>query len=94
MENKPPIQPDLVSEFVGHAHGNLQRVRELLQQEPGLLNAAWDWGGGDWETALGGASHTGSREMALLLLEKGARIDSFCAAMLGERDVVAALGLI
>ena len=29
--------------------------------------------------------------MARFLLEKGARIDPFCAAMLGERDVIAAL---
>jgi ankyrin repeat protein len=29
--------------------------------------------------------------MARFLLEKGARIDAFCAAMLGKREVVAAL---
>ena len=39
------------------AHGDLQRSKELLELQPGLLNAAWDWGGGDFETALGGASH-------------------------------------
>ena len=48
-------------------------------------------GEGDWETALGGAAHTGSRENAHFLLEKGARIDAYCAAMLGQRGVVAAL---
>jgi hypothetical protein len=26
-----------------------------------LARAAWDWGFGDWETALGAASHMGSR---------------------------------
>ena len=83
----------LVQAFVqaGHADRNLARVQEYLSQDPKLVLAAWDWGGGDWETALGGASHTGSREMARYLLSQGARIDTFCAAMLGERQVVAAL---
>jgi hypothetical protein len=55
------------------------------------LNACWDWGGGDWETALGGAAHTGSRAVALFLLERGARMDIFAAAMLGELDLVRAV---
>ena len=41
MEPKQSIAPELVKEFVGNAHGDLTRVRELLEQEPGLLNAAW-----------------------------------------------------
>ena len=82
---------DLVSAFVGAGHNNLERVKELVVQEPHLVFASWDWGGGDWETALGGASHTGHREIALYLLSQGARIDAFCAAMLGERDVLTAL---
>lgn len=72
-------------------HGDLDKVKALLAQEPGLLNACWDWGGGDWETALGGAAHTGQREIALYLLEHGARIDLFAAAMLGQLDVVKAI---
>lgn len=84
---------DLVKAFVGAGHGdkNVEQVKEMLVKDPKLVFASWDWGEGDWESALGGASHTGSRDMARLLLEKGARIDSFCAAMLGERQVVAAL---
>jgi len=31
-------------------------IKKLLEREPLLLNASIDWGGGDWETALGGAS--------------------------------------
>src|SRR5207249_8126604 len=54
------------------------------------LNAAMDWGAGDWETGLGGASHMGAREIVEFLLERGARIDIFCAAMLGLVDVVKA----
>jgi Ankyrin repeats (3 copies) len=84
---------DLVKAFVqaGHSDKNLDRVKEYLSENPKLIYASWDWGGGDWETALGGAGHTGSREMARFLLSKGARIDSYCAAMLGEREVIAAL---
>jgi hypothetical protein len=84
---------DLIKAFVGagHANKNLDVVKEMLAKDSKLVLAAWDWGAGDWETALGGASHTGSRDMARFLLEQGARIDSFCAAMLGERQVVAAL---
>src|SRR5579863_9824600 len=84
---------DLVASFVGLAHKdvNLEQVADMLTREPRLVYASWDWGGGDWETGLGGASHVGSKKMARFLLEKGARIDAFCAAMLGEKDVIAAM---
>ena len=89
----PRLDLDTVASFVGLAHkdSNLDQVAEMIAREPKLVYASWDWGGGDWETGLGGASHVGSRKMARLLLEKGARIDAFCAAMLGNRDVVSAL---
>jgi len=87
---KPPVASDLVKQFVLEAHRNLDEVKKLYAQEPALLNACWDWGGGDFETALGGASHTGQREIALFLLEKGARLDLFAAAALGYLDVVKA----
>lgn len=85
---------DQVWEFVRAGHNNLPRVKELLVLDPKLIFGAWDWGkldDGEWETALGGASHTGNREIARYLLSQGARIDCFCAAMLGQRDVVLAL---
>lgn len=86
----PRLDPDLVREFVIAGHGNLDRTRELLDQHPALINAAWDWGGGDWETALGGASHMGNRPIADLLLSRGARMDVFCAAMTGKLEIVRA----
>ena len=90
MDKKPALEASLVQEFVGVAHGNFGRVKELLQQEPGLLNATWDWGGGDFETALGAAAHMGSKEIANYLLEQGARLDIFAAAMLGKLKIVQA----
>ena len=88
-----PAQLDraAVESFVANAHGDLDAVREALASQPALVNAAWDWGGGDWETALGAASHMGRRDIALLLLERGARMDVFAAAMLGLTDVVRAM---
>jgi hypothetical protein len=90
METKLALEAKLVQEFVGNAHGDLNRVRELLAQESGLINATWDWGGGDFETALGAASHMGRRDIAEFLLEHGARLDIFAAAMLGKLDIVKA----
>lgn len=91
MERPPALEARLVNEFVGVCHGNLARAKELLAQEPALVNASWDWGGGDWETGLGAAAHTGQREIALYLLAHGARMDLFAAAMLGQLDVVQAI---
>lgn len=90
MEKKPALEAHLVEDFVGNAHANLERVKELLAQEPALINAAWDWGGGDFETALGAASHMGRKDIANFLLEHGARLDLFAAAMLGKLGIVRA----
>ena len=90
METKPALESTLVNEFVAKAHGDLNRVTELLTQEPALVNATWDWGGGDFETALGAAAHMGRKDIANFLLEHGARLDIFAAAMLGKLDIVKA----
>ncbi|MFN8435511.1 MAG: hypothetical protein U0V18_15910 [Anaerolineales bacterium] len=90
METKPALDSKLVEEFVGNAHGNFARVKELLEQEAALVNATWDWGGGDFETALGAAAHMGNKQIANYLLEHGARLDVFAAAMLDKVDVVKA----
>ena len=90
MEKKPALSPEMVREFVIAGHGNLERVQEMLTETPGIINAAWDWGDGDFETALGGAAHTGSSEVARYLLEHGAHMTIYAAAMLGELDLVKA----
>lgn len=86
----PRHDPDMVRDFVGASHARADRVRELLALRPSLATASWDWGFGDWETALGAASHVGNVEIARLLLASGARPDIFSAAMLGQLDVVKA----
>ena len=90
-ERPPPIDSELVSEFVLKAHGDLGFVKQAVEREPAIVNAAWDWGGGDWETGLGAASHVGRRDIAEYLLERGAHMDVFAAAMLGEVGIVRAL---
>ena len=91
QDRGPRIAQDLVDDFVLNAHGNLDAVVELLEQEAQLVNAARDWGAGDWETGLGAAAHVGNRAIALYLLERGARMDIFAAAMLGETEIVRAM---
>lgn len=85
---KNPLDRELVKEFVIKGHGDLPAVKQLLEKEPALLNACWDWGAGDFETALEGAGHMGNKEIARFLLSKGARMNVFCAAMLGQLEVV------
>jgi hypothetical protein len=83
-----PLKPDLVKEFVVAAHGDLEKTKAMLAETPSLLNATWDWGGGDFEMAIGGAGHMGRRDIALFLIGQGGRFDLFVAAMLGRLDVV------
>ena len=80
----------IAREVVGASHGNLARVKELVNARPALARAAWDWGFGDWETALGAASHVGNKEIAALLLEAGAHPTIFSAAMLGQLEALKA----
>jgi hypothetical protein len=88
VERPASLDIALVQEFVGSAHGDLERVKVRLEEEPRLVHATFDWGGGDWETGLGAAAHMGNRSIGLYLLERGARMDIFAAAMLGYLDVV------
>jgi hypothetical protein len=90
-ERPPPLDAERVQAFVVAAHGDLDAVEQELAAEPSLANACWDWGGGDFESALGGAAHMGRRDIALVLLERGARLGIFAAAMLGDVEIVSAM---
>lgn len=80
----------VVQEMVQAAHGNFDRVKVLVERQPALVDAAIDWGFGDWETALGGPSHLGQRAIAEYLIARGASPTLFSAAMLGQLEVVKA----
>ncbi len=86
----PSHDPAIVREVVGASHTRLDRVRELVEARPALAKATWDWGFGDWESALGAASHMGRRDIAEVLIAHGARPDLFTFAMLGNLAVVKA----
>ena len=92
QQEKPvPLKADLILNFVRNGHFDLEVVKQMLEEVPSLLNASWDWGGGDFETALGGAAHMGRYDIATFLISKGARMDIFAAAMLGEISIVKAI---
>ena len=79
----PGINDTMASGVVGASHGNFDKVKELVNSRPELAGASWDWGFGDWETALGAASHVGRRDIAEFLMSHGARPDIFTYTMMG-----------
>jgi hypothetical protein len=89
-EHDPQIDRIRVKRFVIAGHFNLPAVEKMLSEDPTLINGAIDWGNGDFETALGGASHMGRRDIAEFLLAHNARMDIFAATMLGKIDIVKA----
>jgi hypothetical protein len=91
-QNKPlegdPLPPEKVKEFVIAGHGNFDKVKTMLTELPTLLYATWDWGNGDFETALEGAGHVGNKEIAHYLIDRGARTNLFVLTMLGKTSIV------
>jgi hypothetical protein len=85
-----PLSAEKVKEFVVAGHSNLELVKSLLMEFPTLLYATWDWGNGDFETALEGAGHMGNKEIASYLIGKGARTNLFVLTMLGKAKIVKA----
>lgn len=77
-----------IKEFVFAAHKDLDTTKKIIEDKPLLLNCTNQSKKGDFETAIGGASHMGRRDIADLLLSKGARLDIFNYAFLGYSDFV------
>jgi hypothetical protein len=84
----PAIDEAVVAEVVGVSHFDLDRLQVLVNARPELARATWDWGFGDWETAIGAASHVGRKDIVAYLLTKGARPDIFTFSMLGHYSAV------
>ena len=87
----PSIDDAIVSEVVGKSHFDFDRVKELVDKRTELARASWDWSFGDWESAIGAASHVGRRDIVNYLISKGARPTMFTFATLGAFDVVKAM---
>jgi ankyrin repeat protein len=79
----PATQP-LLDELVGNAHGNLTRVREILDGHPELLNESATWN----ETPIQAATQMGNRPIIDDLIGRGAPADFFTALVLGRTDEV------
>jgi ankyrin repeat protein len=73
----------------GPAHGDFDRVKELIESHPSLVEAlnALDPSQMD-ETPQGAAAHCGRREILEYLLAQGVRLDIFMACALGMTDRV------
>lgn len=89
-EKPPALSPDQVRDFVAAGHSDLEKVKSMLADSPNLLFACWDWGGGDFETALEGAGHMGRADIAEFLISQGARPNIFVLTMLGNTRAVKA----
>jgi hypothetical protein len=89
-ETPPGLKAEDVRAIVGAAHRDLDKVREMLDAQPSLVNCTWDWGAGDYESPLGAAGHTGQVGIAELVLSRGARLELHAAAMLGWLEVIKA----
>jgi ankyrin repeat protein len=73
-----------VEELVGNAHGNLARVKELVDANPALVDARAPWN----ETPIEAATQMGNRPIIEFLIERGAPIDIFTASVLGDLERV------
>jgi len=87
-EGIDPLPMDKVKEFVTAGHSDFEKTKQMLSEMPGLLYATWDWGGGDFETALEGAGHMGNKEIANYLISMGARTNLYVLTMLGKTQLV------
>ena len=76
----------LVDACVGSAHGDLNTVRELIEQHPALVNARASWN----ETPIEAAAQLGRKDIIDYLVSRGAPVDFFAACVLGRDDVVEA----
>lgn len=79
---------DFIRPFVIAAQGDYEMVEHLLKLEPSLAYIELDWGSGEFESGLAAAAHTGSRDIAELLIRYGASKTLFSQAMLGDLNYV------
>src|SRR5256886_17293441 len=84
-QEQPP-STEQIREFVIAGHGNLEKVKQMLAENPKLLNASYRWNENDTETAVQAAAQVGSANVAQFLLKQGAPLEICTAAMLGMQD--------
>jgi uncharacterized protein len=84
MENE--LDRSLVEECVGSAHGDLEKVRVLVERHPELVDARAPWN----ETPIEAATQMGRRDIIEYLLGRGAPLGFLTACVLGREDQVRA----
>lgn len=80
-------EQELVDQLVGNSHGAFEVVRDLLEQHPELATRRATWG----ESPLEAATQMGRKDIAALLMDKGAEPDFYTYCMLGDVAAVRAL---
>src|SRR5437667_4571455 len=86
-EQRPP-STEQIREVIIAGHGNLEKVRQILAENPELLNVSYRWNENDTETAIQAAAQVGNANVAQFLLKQGAPLEICTAAMLGMQDEV------
>ncbi len=79
---------DQIKEFVIAGHGNITKVKTMLEADANLLEVKHPWSETDFESALQAASHVGNTAIATYLLERGATLEITTSAMLGDLPAV------
>jgi ankyrin repeat protein len=87
MQGQSP-SAEHIREFVIASHGDFEKVKQMLSQQPELLKAPYPWNENDRETPIQAAAQMGDVAIAEYLLEKGAPLEICTAAMLGRKDAV------
>ncbi len=87
-QDRDKITAEEITEFVFTAHKDADKTKRIVEAKPLILNCTNQFKRGDFETAVGGASHMGRRDIADILISKGARLDIFNYAFLGYTDLV------
>ena len=82
------ISLEQIEEFVFAAHKDLEKTQKIVDANPLILNCTNQFKKGDFETAIGGASHMGRKDIADMLVERGARLDIFNLTFLGHTELV------
>lgn len=85
--NDEVISLEEIKDFVFAAHKDLEKTKMMVEQNPLILNCTNQFKKGDFETALGGASHMGRKDIAEMLVARGARMDIFNLTFLGYTDL-------
>jgi ankyrin repeat protein len=76
----------VVDQCVGSAHGDLDKVRELVEGHPRVVRGRASWN----ESPIEAAAQMGRTDIITYLLDHGAELDFFTACVLGLRDAVEA----